>query len=162
MSGRVPQSLNGLLSFHLFSARPIPESEIRSFARSHRPGTTIVECVVAAGVLMVAMGTVTTMAFRVSRVWMQTGHQRIAMDELSNQLERIIDAEPNKIDQMIDGIEPSEVAMTSLDEPELSATRVRDELGDRVTLQLQWRSPHPVAPVELTGWIDPSVSEEAP
>lgn len=134
---------------------------IRNQSMQHRRrGTTMIECVVAAGVLMIAMGTVTTMAFRISRIWTQTGHQRIAMDELSNQIERVLDTEPDKIDELIEELQPSEVAMNSLDQPKLLAARVRDELGDRVTLELRWRSAHPIAPVELTGWIDPSAVEE--
>ena len=119
----------------------------------------MIECVVAAGVLMIAMGTVTTMAFRISRMWAQTGHQRIAMDELSNQIEQIVDTEPDQIDDLIESLQPSQVALESLDQPELSGTRVRDETGDRVTLVLKWRSPYPIAPVQLTGWIDPSAAE---
>lgn len=126
---------------------------------NRRRGTSMIECVVSASILIVAMGTVTTMAFRLSRVWIQTGHQRIAMNELTNQIERLIESEPDKIDAMISDLKPSPAVERSLDQPHLSGRRVNDGFGDRVTLQLQWRSTHPIGAVELTGWIDPIAEE---
>ncbi|TWT95030.1 hypothetical protein [Neorhodopirellula pilleata] len=127
-----------------------------------RPGTTVIECVVAASVLMVAMGTVTTMAFRASRMWSEVGHQRIAMNELANQIERITDAAPDEIDQLISNLQPSQMAQENLDQPTITATRVRDSLGDRVDMELTWRSAYPVAPVRLTGWVTAPTREVSP
>jgi len=118
-----------------------------------RQGTTVFECVVAASVLMVAMGTVTTMAFRASRMWSDVGHQRIAMNELANQIERISDADLEQIDQLVANLNPSEMAQASLDRPQMTAMRIRDSLGDRVVVELTWQSTYPLAPVRLTGWI---------
>lgn len=128
--------------------------------RQVRRGSTVIECVVAASVLIVAMGTITTMSFRASRMWIDTGHQRIAMNEIVNQLEQIVDAEPEEIDSLVENMAPSSFARESLDQPVISAVRIRDRSGDRVTVELAWRSPHPIAPVELTGWI--SVSSQEP
>lgn len=130
--------------------------------RRDRTGSSVIECVVAASVLMVTMGTVTTMAFRASRIWIATGHQRIAMNELSNQLETITSARGDEINRLIENLAPSGLAQKSLDQPLIKATRTRDQAGDRVTIELSWRSQFPIAPVSLTGWISVSAEDPAP
>ncbi|EMI45709.1 hypothetical protein [Rhodopirellula sp. SWK7] len=123
--------------------------------RNHRTGVTMIECVVAASILLVAMTTVTTMAFRVNRLWIDVADQRIAMNELANTLESITELPAEQIDDAIAAIQPSAMASSTLDQPQLSATRVTDEFGDRVVLTLSWRSTNPIHPVSLTGWITP-------
>ncbi|MFG0253691.1 MAG: prepilin-type N-terminal cleavage/methylation domain-containing protein [Rhodopirellula sp. JB053] len=119
-----------------------------------RKGFTMLECVVAASILMVAMSTVATIAYRVHRLWMDVADQRIAMNELTNQIEFITQLPVNEVDDAIAGIAPSAIAAINLDHPELSATRTQDELGDRITVTLRWQSPHPIPPVRLVGWIN--------
>ncbi|MCM2371535.1 type IV pilus modification PilV family protein [Aporhodopirellula aestuarii] len=120
-----------------------------------RRGVTMIECVVAASILLVAMSTVTTMAFRVNRVWIDVADQRIAMNELANAIESITALPAETIDDAIKELQPSATATASLDQPQLSGIRMNDELGDRVVLTLTWRSTHPLHPVQLIGWIDP-------
>jgi len=120
---------------------------------SNRRGTTMLECVVAAGILVVAISTVTSLAFRVGRIWMDVARQRIAMNELSNQLEIITLLSVEEVPEAIDSLNPSPAATSSLVEPELSGELIQDELGDRIRLQLTWKASGPVHPVELTGWL---------
>lgn len=123
--------------------------------RSNRfRGITMVECVVAASILIVAMGTVTTMSFRLNRVWIDVAHQRIAMNELTNTLESLCELPVDEIEQAIAELSPSTAANASLYEPELTGERINDSFGDRVALRLTWKSAHPIRPAELVGWID--------
>jgi len=124
----------------------------------HR-GITMVECVVAASMLIVAMGTVTTMAFRLNRVWIDVAHQRIAMNELANTIEAITELPASEIDDAIANLQPSPESIASLYEPELTGQRINDKFGDRIALQLTWKSAHPIRPVRLVGWIDPVASD---
>lgn len=122
--------------------------------RHRRQGVTIIECVVAASILLVAMSTVTTMSFRVGCLWIDVGHQRIAMNELTNSLESITELPTEQIDEALASLTPSPEAEASLDQPKLTGERVRDEFGDRIVLSLTWRSPHPIRPARLVGWIE--------
>ena len=126
----------------------------RAFGRHRRSGVTMIECVVAASVLLVAMGTVTTMSFRVGRLWMDVGNQRIAMSELTNTLELITELPRDEIDQALANLIPSPTAEARFDQPELIAERVRDEFGDRVILSLSWNAAYPIRAVQLVGWIE--------
>lgn len=127
--------------------RPRPQGPIG------RRGVTIIECVVAASILLVAMSTVTTMTFRVGRLWIDVAHQRIAMNELTNTLESITVLPSDQINEALANLTPSPEASVSLDQPKLSGERVRDEFGDRIVLTLSWRSVHPIRPARLVGWM---------
>lgn len=122
--------------------------------RHRRQGVTMIECVVAASILLVAMSTVTTMSFRVGRLWIDVAHQRIAMNELTNMLESISELPAAQIDEALANLTPSPAAEASLDQPRLTGERVRDEFGDRIVLSLSWRSAYPVRPARLVGWIE--------
>lgn len=115
----------------------------------------MIECVVAASILIVAMGTVTTLSYRLNRVWIDVAHQRIAMNELSNTAETLSELPREQWDAAISNLKPSTAALTTLDQPELSGERITDSLGDRVVLRLTWRSAHPIRPVRLTAWLSP-------
>jgi hypothetical protein len=136
---------------------------------SHRAGLAMIEVVVAAGVLLVVMSFVSSLVFRIDFVWKDTGHHRAAMNELSNQLERLTLLSPDKISAAIEGLEPSEMVSRTLDKPELSGELVKDDWGDRIVLKLNWRRPYPGKPVQLVAWLpsDPettlsSVSSSGP
>lgn len=100
------------------------------------------------------MSTVTTMTFRVGRLWIDVAHQRIAMNELTNTLESITELPADQIDAALANLTPSPEAGASLDQPKLNGERLRDEFGDRIVLSLSWRSAHPIRPARLVGWME--------
>jgi type II secretory pathway pseudopilin PulG len=130
-----------------------PRSD-HSLPRSiRRRGFTIVELVVSASMLMVMMAFVTTLAFRIDQTWKDVAYQRIAINELSNHLDRLTQLPQDQLAAEIELIEVSAEVQRTLANPELSAQRIDDELGHRVVLKLDWQRRHPGRPVELVGWI---------
>ena len=128
--------------------------QLRSQSARLRPGVTMVECVVAASILIVAMSTITSMAFRVNRIWIDVAHERIAMSELNNTLEELTQLSTNKIDDAIKNLQPSSVAEASLNRPTITGQRFKDKFGDRIELRLQWNATPTPRSVQLSGWID--------
>lgn len=57
--------------------------------RQRRRGFSLTELVVCASMIATIMSFVASISIRVNRVWRDTRHQQIALDELSNQLEAL-------------------------------------------------------------------------
>jgi prepilin-type N-terminal cleavage/methylation domain-containing protein len=127
--------------------------------RKVRRGFTIVEVIVSASLLVVVMTFITTLAFRVDQTWKQIAHQRVAMNELSNQLDRLLHLNSDKLDTAIDAIEASSELRQTLPNPRLTAERIDDELGKRVVLRLNWQRRFPGRPLELIGWLPASEAQ---
>jgi hypothetical protein len=77
------------------------------------------------------------------------------MNELSNQLDRLVGLSPTELTAAIDAIEASDESRRTLLDPRLSAERIDDELGERVVLRLDWKRRYPGRPIELVGWLTP-------
>ena len=126
-----------------------------------RRGVTMIELVVAAVVLVVVMSSVTTLCFRISLVWQDIGQHRVAVAELSNQLDRLTRMNLQQVRDELQSLTPSELAQRTLHEPQLSGEMLPTEIGHQINLQLDWKRVNPGQPVELTGWIpnDPKPEE---
>lgn len=128
-----------------------------------RRGVSLIELLVAAVVLVSVMSLVTSLCFRISLVWQEIGHRRVAVAELSNQLERLTRMDPEDVPQALALLKPSSLLEQTLLTPQLSGDIVESELGHQIELQLNWRRRHPGKPVELVGWIaGRPVNEEPP
>lgn len=124
-----------------------------------RRGTTLMECIVAASILSVAIGTVTTAVFRIGRIWTDTGHYRIALQEVSNHLEALTQLPREQVQPAIDALTISSAVGRSLVGAKLSGELVEDEFGDRVNLELSWRDEQSIRPVRTTAWLTESRTE---
>lgn len=120
---------------------------------SQRDGFTAIELVVSASMLVVAMAFVTTLAFRIDQTWKEIAYQRIAMNELSNHLDQLTQLPTDQIDEAIQTIEPSAEVQRTLANPQLTGQRIKDDIGDRILLKLDWKHPFPGRGVELVGWV---------
>lgn len=125
----------------------------RTAKHDHRPGVAMLELVVAAVVLVVIMSLVTTLCFRTSLVWQDIGHRRVAVAELSNQLDRLTRMNPQQARDELSKLKPSELSRRTLPEPQLIGEMVPSEIGYQINLHLDWNRAHPGQPVELCGWI---------
>jgi hypothetical protein len=125
-----------------------------------RRGTTLVECIVAASILSVAIGTVTTAVFRIGRIWTDTGHYRIALQEVSNHLESLTQLPPEHVQPAIDTLVVSSAVAQSLIDAKLSGELIQDEFGDRVNLELSWRNERSIRPIRMTAWLTQSRPED--
>ena len=130
-----------------------------SLARLRR-GVLSIELIVSTVLLMTVMTFVTSMSFRVNQIWKQIGQQRIAVGELSNQLERLTVLSPDEIQAEIADLRPSDYCARSLDQPELVGVMSDDAIGIRVELKLNWQRRYPAPPIELTGWLPTASSND--
>lgn len=129
----------------------------RLMSASLREGATTIELVVAAVLLMTLMTLVTTLCFRANLVWRDVSKQRVASGELANQLDQLTRLPKNQIQDALEEIEASDVCQRTLNSPRISATLIQDELGDRISLSLDWERRNPGLPVQLSGWLNPAV-----
>lgn len=127
-----------------------------------RRGTTLLECIVAASILSVAIGTVTMAVFRIGRIWTDTGHYRIALQEVSNHLESLTQLPPDQVQTAIESLAVSPAVAHSLVDATLSGDLVKDEFGDRVKLELSWGDGRTTRPVRMTAWLAESITEDNP
>lgn len=122
-----------------------------------RRGTTIIEFVVAFSLLGSLILLVAPSVIRIGRLHQITRHERIAMDEVSNQLDRLTQLPPIQIRQQLDSLIASDFAATGLPNPRLSGTLQDSEDGYRLALEISWDSPgRSVTPLKMATWIYPA------
>ena len=122
-------------------------------------GITTVELMVSAIVLLGIMSFVGSLTVRINGVWKDIVQRRVAVCELTNQLEHLTLSDEKKIEQKIDSLQPSVHCRNSLRNAKLSATIRDDQLGKRIVLAINWDRTHAGKPVELSGWLPNSESE---
>ena len=113
----------------------------------------LTELIVAAGLLATTMGLVATCAVAGQRLQRMQREHTLAVDELSNQLERLITLPINEVESSLQQLEPSDWVAQRLPESKLTAQRYSDELGDRVELQLQWKRVGNPPPLVAVAWL---------
>jgi hypothetical protein len=133
------------------------------YVSSHpRRGATIIEFVVACSLLGSLMLLVVPSAIRIGRVQRMIRHDRIAMDEATNQLDRLAQLSFSQVKQEIDTLTPSEFATAGLPNPRLSGTLQESEAGYRLALEIAWDSPgRSVAPLTMATWLFPASRTES-
>jgi len=124
-----------------------------------RNGVSTIELVVASSMLIVVMTFATTMIFKIQSVVKETRYERIAVNELSNQLEKLTIMELEQAKTAIESLAASDDCKSVLNEPKLTGAVVQDPIGHRVDLQIGWQSVNVRKPIRLSGWIV-SASEE--
>lgn len=130
-------------------------------ASARRNAFTMIELVVAASIMIALMSVVTSLTFRIHKVWQDTNQQRIATWAVSSELERITSLPTDEIAATLDELAASEELQNLLTAPEWSGDFIDDELGPRVALRLNWKRRHPGVPLELVGWLlDPTANQE--
>jgi len=118
-----------------------------------RRGITMVELVISSVMLLTVMTFVTSICFRVNLVWKDVNHHRVALGELTNQLEVLTLMTPEEANTALENLEASETCKRTLASPEMSGEAIEDDLGTRIVLRMAWHPDPEVKPVELAGWI---------
>ncbi len=119
----------------------------------HRRGSMLTELIVAAGLLATTMGLVATCTVAGQRLQRMQREHTLAVDELSNQLERFIALPISEVESSLQQLKPSDWVAERLPEIELTAQRHSDESGDRVELQLQWKRVGNPPPLVAVAWL---------
>lgn len=109
----------------------------------------------AAALLVTILSVVTPLAVRSGRVRQDTRRYLLAVDELSNQLDRLTALDRQHLPAALQRLAPSPCARRVLPSPELSGEMMSDEDGRRVVLRLSWDRCGDALPLTLVGWLDP-------
>lgn len=124
-----------------------------------REGFSLIELIVAASVMVAVMTLVTTLCIRIHRVWKEIGDHRVAVSELSNQLEHLTELDIKQLPAELEQLEVSSVLRTTLKSPTISGELRETELGPQIILQLNWTRPYTGKPVTLSGWVIGGLAE---
>lgn len=134
--------------------------------RTPHVGFLLTEVLVAAIVLAAVISVVSGLAVRSGRLRLDTRHYQVALEELTNQLDRLQALEEADRAAALERLTPSEHAQAVLASPKLSAQILDDAHGRRLTLSLAWDRFGKREPVTLVGWLPAVASgpgdEEAP
>lgn len=152
--------MNEIVELNIVARYPLTSGRVPC-ARSSRPtavidrvaGFAMLELLVAAGLLATAVSLVATCAVAAQRVQRLQQQHTLAVDELSNQLERLTALPPSDIDSVLQQLQPSEWALQRLPGASVSGKRVDDEWGGRVELQLQWSRIGSPPPLVAVAWL---------
>jgi hypothetical protein len=119
-----------------------------------RRGTTAFEVIVSFSLLSSVLAFATPLVVRHTRLLASQRHYRLALDELSNQLERLSALAAEERVAALDKIGPSPFAAEHLPGAELRGELAESDDGQRVTLRLTWDEPQRSgAPLSLTAWM---------
>jgi hypothetical protein len=125
-----------------------------------RCGASSIEMFVALALVTSVLSLSAPLIVRHGRMLIAHRHYRVALDELTNQLERLTALPAAEVPTAVEQITPSPFASARLHAPKLQARIDSVEIGQRVTLTIIWDEPQrPQAPVSLAAWI---VAEPAP
>lgn len=120
---------------------------------ANRSGFTVTEMLVSALLLISIMSLVGPLAVRTGRLWQQTRHGRLALEELSNQLDRLTHLSTEERTVALAKLAPTESIRTALSNPQLSAKTLHDQDGQRLVLQLTWDRAGAPGKLTLVGWL---------
>ncbi len=119
----------------------------------------VVACTLLASVMTLFVPTV----IRSGHARRDLRHHRLALDELSNQMEQLTQLSAEELSSGVEQLQLSEIASGALPDARLSASLVESEDGLRLTLQLAWgNTGRRTNPLTLNTWIYPSTDDDRP
>ena len=119
-----------------------------------RRGLMQIEVLVAAMLLSVMIGLISTLGYRLQRIASDAKHYQMGVHELANQLERLTAIPREELAGALEGLRVSELTADGLTGAELQSHLVEDEWGTRLVLSLQWERVGDPVPLQMVGWID--------
>jgi hypothetical protein len=129
---------------------------------SRRIAAAMFDLVVAAVLTTTLVGTLTTSAIRSIRLMKDTRDQHLALEELSNQLERLTALEDDDRSVALETLVPSDEVKHSLINAKLEAEVIEDKQGKRLLVTLNWDRDADATPKQLVGWIKVNAEDPTP
>jgi hypothetical protein len=121
-----------------------------------RRGTSSIDLLVSFTLLMALMTVSTPLAVQHGRLLKSQRNYRLALDELSNQMDRLTALPMDELGRAMEQLSPSQFLAERLSGVKLSGEQQPGEPGTRITLKLSWNDmERHRAPVTLTGWAIP-------
>ena len=122
-----------------------------------RRGTTSLEVIVAFTLLSSVTAFAVPLVVAHGRLLKAQRNYRIALDELSNQLDRAGTLPAAELPAAIENLSPSAHAAQRLPGARLRGELGKSQFGRRVILEITWDEPNRhSAPIRLSGWIKSS------
>jgi hypothetical protein len=97
---------------------------------------------------------------RHGRLLIEQRNYRIALDELTNQLDRITALPEAEVPAAVAKLSPSEFAAARLSHIELAGEVAPADIGRRVTLRLTWGGLQPHT-ISMAAWLTPKPQQPA-
>jgi hypothetical protein len=111
-------------------------------------------------ILIAVIGVASPLVVRHGRLLKSHRNYRLALDELSNQLDRLSSLPMEQLPDEIEQLSPSTFLTDRLPGVQLSGELQPVESGMRITLKLSWNeTQREGAPVTLAAWVFPAASE---
>ena len=127
-----------------------------SRGQQQRFGVTAVETLVGFTLLTAALSVATPLVVRNGRLLSEQQDYRLALDEVSNQLERLSALPPDELAAALEELVPSSATASRLPTARLSGQLEAEDVGQRLTVSLSWEEPQRYrSPISLTTWIYP-------
>ena len=127
-----------------------------------RRGVMMTELIVAAILMIAILSFLVPLALHTGRLWNDTQHYRRAIEELTNQLERLTTLDAESLDASLGELQPSAEIQSALPNPRLTGERIADEHGTRVRLEIVWDRVGNPMPVSLSAWTALPTEEGGP
>jgi len=125
-----------------------------SSANNRRPGMSTLEVIVAFTLLSGVLAALAPLVVKHRRLLTAQRDYRLALDEVSNQLERLTALPDGELSAALQQLKPSEFAAAKLPGAELRGEIETIDFGRRLRLWLTWDEPERRgAPVSLAAWI---------
>lgn len=137
----------------LCSDSPNIKRIVSAYRRKRRAGASLAELVVAGSLLIAATGLVATSAVGDQRLARLERQNRMAVDELSNQIERLSILPAAQVASALGELSISSWAEPSLVEATMTGQLIDDEYGQRIELTIQWKRPGESKPVSAVAWL---------
>jgi len=124
----------------------------------NRRGASSLECVVAFTLLSSVLAFMSPLVVKHRRLVNSQRDYRLALDEVTNQLERLMAMKSDDVERAVEQMQASSFVTARLQEAALKG-EVRNVEGEsssmkkQVTVSLTWEQ-RPAAPVTLTGWVE--------
>src|SRR4051812_7863601 len=121
--------------------------------RRRRAASTL-EVIVALTLLLSVLSLSVSLNIRHGHLLVAQRHYRQALDELSNQFDRLAGLPAEDIAQSVKQLSVSPFAVSRLANAKVTAELKPADIGQRVTLHMMWNEAHEQS-VSITGWIIP-------
>jgi hypothetical protein len=126
-----------------------------------RAGLITVELLVSAVLLVCMIGVFTPLTVRTHRLLNDGRQVRLAMSELSSQIDLLTSYDIEQLRQSLEELMPSEQIKEALPGARLSGQVKSDVDGSRLILTLDWDRPVKSQPLSMVAWIKAAASDES-
>lgn len=115
----------------------------------------MLELLVSAILLIALISIVVPLTVRAGRIWQDARSYRLAVNELSNQLEDLTLLSDQDRQQALENWKPSSELLDVLPEAKLTGETIDDSDGKRVKLTLTWQRAVGTQPLSMIAWVHP-------